>query len=128
MKEFEEYFSFEAIVGDLIRWRVKGRDVGKVLPSRREWSRAGAKAREGVSPEAVRRQSIWRAVMRECEDVGNCCQCGIVANSQFPVSIAGSGHWPLATGTGNTGNIGNTSNPGALAEGFNSSEFLSRRP
>ena len=70
MKKFEEYFSFEAIVGDLIRWRVKGRDVGKMLPPRKAWSRAGAKAREGVSPEAVRRQSIWRAVRRECGGLG----------------------------------------------------------
>ena len=73
--EFEEYFSFEAIVGDLIRWRVKGkgavdengrRDVEKVLPPRRAWSRAGAKAREGVDPEAVRKQAVWRTVRREC--------------------------------------------------------------
>ena len=73
--EFEEYFSFEAIVGDLIRWRVKGkgtvdangrRDVEKVLPPRRAWCRAGAKAREGVDPEAVRKQAVWRTVRREC--------------------------------------------------------------
>ena len=59
---FEEYFSFEAIVGDLIRWRVKGegafdengrRDVEKVLPPRKAWSRAGAKERDGVDPEVV---------------------------------------------------------------------------
>ena len=70
---FEEYFSFEAIVGDLIRWRVKGkgafdengrRDVEKVLPPRKAWSRAGAKAREGVDPEVVRKQAIRRTVMR----------------------------------------------------------------
>ena len=69
---FEEYFSFEAIVGDLIRWRVKGkgafdengrRDVEKVLPPRKAWSRAGAKAREGVAPEVVRKQAIRRTVM-----------------------------------------------------------------
>ncbi len=72
---FEEYFSFEAIVGDLIRWRVQGkgavdkngrRDVEKVLPARRAWSRAGAIARKGRFPESVRRQAIWRAVRREC--------------------------------------------------------------
>jgi len=70
---FEEYFSFEAIVGDLIRWRVKGkgafdengrRDVEKVLPPRRAWSRAGAKEREGVDPAVVRKWAIRRTVMR----------------------------------------------------------------
>lgn len=70
---FEEYFSFEAIVGDLIRWRVKGkgafdeigrRDVEKVLPPRRAWSRAGEKARDSVDPEVVRKQAIRRTVMR----------------------------------------------------------------
>ena len=53
---FEEYFSFKAIVGDLIRWRVAGKgtrgaggrsDVEETLPPRRMWSRAGAKARKG---------------------------------------------------------------------------------
>ena len=70
---FEEYFSFEAIVGDLIRWRVKGkgafdengrRDVEKVLPPRKAWSRAGAKERDGVDPEVVRKWAIRRTVMR----------------------------------------------------------------
>ena len=60
--KFEDYFSFEAIVNDLIRWRIKRKDVGKVLPSRRMWSRAGVKDRKGMSPETVRRQAIWRAV------------------------------------------------------------------
>ena len=72
--EFEEYFSFEAIAGDLIRWRVAGKgvrgedgrtDVEAVMPPRRLWSRAGAKARKRVDPADVRRQAIWRAVMRE---------------------------------------------------------------
>ena len=97
---FEEYFSLEAIVGDLIRWRVKGkgsvdengrRDVEKMLPPRRTWSRAGAMARKGVDPEVVRKQAIWRTVRRECGDVRECCQppllrlrrsgCGNVASS-----------------------------------------------
>ena len=77
MTEFEEYFSFEAIVRDLIRWRVKGkghvgekgrRDVEKVLPARKAWSRAGVKARKGVAPEVVRRQAIWRTVRKACGD------------------------------------------------------------
>ena len=72
---FEEYFSFEAIVGDLIRWRVKGkgtvgadgrRDVEKVLPPRKAWSRVGAKERKDVYPDVIRRQSIWRKVTRLC--------------------------------------------------------------
>ena len=73
MMTFEDYFSFEAIVGDLIRWRVKGkgvvdadgrRDVAQVLPPRKAWSRAGAKERKGIDPEAVRKRAIWRTVMR----------------------------------------------------------------
>ena len=60
--KFEDYFSFEAIVNDLIRWRIKGKDIGKVLPPRRMWSRAGVKDRKGLSPETVRRQAIWRTV------------------------------------------------------------------
>ena len=72
---FEEFFSREAIVSDLIRWRVKGkgtvgadgrRDVEKVLPPRKAWSRAGAKARKGVYPDVIRRQSILRRVKRLC--------------------------------------------------------------
>ena len=60
--KIEDYFSFEAIVNDLIRWRIKGKDVGKVLPPRRMWSRAGVKDRKGLSPETVRRQAIWRTI------------------------------------------------------------------
>ena len=76
--KFEECFSFEAIVGDLIRWRVNGkgtpdengrRDVEKVLPARKAWCRAGVKERKGVAPEVVRRQAIWRTVRRACGDV-----------------------------------------------------------
>ena len=83
MMAFKEYFSFEAIVGDLIRWRVKGkgtfdengrRDVEMVLPPRKAWSRADAKARKGVDPEIVRKQAIWRTVRRECDEIGKCCQ------------------------------------------------------
>ena len=74
--KFEEYFSFEAIVGDLVKWRVAGKDVGGTLPARKAWSRAGAKERKGVAPDVVRRQAIWRTVRRACGDVGECCQCG----------------------------------------------------
>ena len=74
--KFEEYFSFEAIVGDLVKWRVAGKDVGGTLPARKAWSRAGAKERKGVAPDVVRKQAIWRTVRRACGDVGECCQCG----------------------------------------------------
>ena len=74
--KFEEYFSFEAIVGDLVKWRIAGKDVGGTLPARKAWSRAGAKERKGVAPDVVRRQAIWRTVRRACGDVGECCQCG----------------------------------------------------
>ena len=74
--KFEEYFSFEAIVGDLVKWRVAGKDVGGTLPPRKMWSRAGVKERKGVAPDVVRRQAIWRTV-------GKCCQCGNVANTNF---------------------------------------------
>ena len=63
---FEDYFSFEAIVGDLIRWRLRGKDLGGVLPPRKDWLRAGLKGRKGVPSEVVRRQAIWRTVMRVC--------------------------------------------------------------
>ena len=67
--KFEEYFSFEVIVKDLIRWRVKGkrkkdekgrRDVEMVLPPRKMWSRAGVKEREGIAPEVVRPSPLNR--------------------------------------------------------------------
>ena len=76
--KFEEYFSFEAIVGDLVKWRIAGKDVGGTLPPRKMWSRAGVKERKGVAPDVVRRQAIWRTVRRACGDVGECCQCGNV--------------------------------------------------
>ena len=74
--KFEEYFSFEAIVGDLVKWRVAGKDVGGTLPARKAWSRAGAKERKGVASDVVRKQAIWRTVRRACGDVWECCQCG----------------------------------------------------
>ena len=61
---FEEYFSFEAIVGDLIRWRLRGKDVGGTLPPRKMWSRAGVKDRKGVDPAVLRKQSILRTIFR----------------------------------------------------------------
>ena len=45
---FEDYFSFEAIVGDLIRWRLRGKE------------------RKGVNPAVLRKQSILRMVRRVC--------------------------------------------------------------
>ena len=74
--KFEDYFSFEAIVRDLVKWRIAGKDVGGTLPPRKMWSRAGVKERKGVAPDVVRRQAIWRTVRRACGEVGECCQCG----------------------------------------------------
>ena len=74
--KFEDYFSFEAIVSDLIRWRLRGKgtrgekgrtDVEEVLPPRKMWSRAGVKERKGVDPAVVRKQSILRTIFRYCE-------------------------------------------------------------
>ena len=79
--KFEEYFSFEAIVGDLVKWRIAGKDVGGTLPPRKMWSRASVKERKGVDPAVVRKQAIWRTVRRACGDVGECCQCGNVGES-----------------------------------------------
>ena len=59
---FEDYFSFEAIVRDLVKWRVAGKDVGGTLPPRKMWSRAGVKERKGVDPAVVRKQAIFRTV------------------------------------------------------------------
>jgi hypothetical protein len=67
---FEDYFSFEAIVRDLVKWRVAGKDVGGTLPPRKMWSRAGVKERKGVNPAVVRKQSILRTVRRACGDGG----------------------------------------------------------
>ena len=63
MKKFEEYFSFEDILGDLIRWRVKGQDVGKTLPPRQEWRRDKVQRRKRLSNEEVHRRAIWRKVI-----------------------------------------------------------------
>ena len=65
-KTFEDYFSFEAILGDLVKWRIAGKDVGGTLPSRKMWSRAGVKERKGVDPAVVRKQAIFRTVRRAC--------------------------------------------------------------
>lgn len=32
--KFEDYFSFEAILGDLVKWQLAGKDVGGTLPPR----------------------------------------------------------------------------------------------
>ena len=63
MMEFEKYFSFEAILDNLIRLRIRGLDVGKMLPARKDWSRLGAKGRGKKSPKTVRRLAIMRTVM-----------------------------------------------------------------
>ena len=66
MKSFEDYFSFEAILGDLVRWRVVGKKgVGSVLPPRKSWMRDGYASRKKMSPESIRRRSILRRVNYE---------------------------------------------------------------
>lgn len=67
--KFDEYFSFEAILGDLIRWRVRAKsrnldELKGMLPPRREWSRGGIREREGLDPAIVRRRAIRRTVQR----------------------------------------------------------------
>ena len=61
---FEDYFSLEAIARDLVRWRLRGKDVGGTLPPRKMWSRAGVKERKGVDPAVLRKQSILRTIFR----------------------------------------------------------------
>ena len=63
---FEDYFSFEAIVRDLVKWRGAGKDVGGTLPPRKMWSRAGVKERKGIDPAVVRKQAIFRTVRQAC--------------------------------------------------------------
>ena len=74
MKKFEEYFSFEDILGDLIRWRVKGQDVGKTLPPRSEWCREKVQRRRKLSNEIIHRRAIWRKVIgvRDNGQLQNC--------------------------------------------------------
>ncbi len=62
--KFEDYFSFEAILGDLVKWRLAGKDVGGTLPPRKMWSRAGAKERKGMDLRVVRKQSIYRTILK----------------------------------------------------------------
>ena len=68
MREFEKYFSFESILDDLIRRRVKGQDVGELLPARKAWSRLDVRSRQKLAPVAARRLSIRRTVMRCLRD------------------------------------------------------------
>ena len=75
-KTFEDYFSFEAILGDLVKWRIAGKDVGGTLPPRKMWSRAGVKERKGVDPAVVRKQAILRTVRRVCG-----CRLGFAAET-----------------------------------------------
>ena len=64
--KFEDYFSFEAILCDLVKWRLAGKDVGGTLPSRAEWKRDGFRERKGRCAEDVRRAAIIRAVQCAC--------------------------------------------------------------
>ena len=66
--KFGEYFSFEAILGDLVRWRIRGKDVGGTLPARKAWRRSGIRGRDGVDPAIVRQRAVWRTVHRLRQD------------------------------------------------------------
>ena len=70
--KFEDYFSFEAILGDLVKWRLAGKDVGGTLPPRAAWKRGGFRERRGRSAEAVRRAAIFRTVRRMRGGRGDC--------------------------------------------------------
>lgn len=70
--KFEDYFSFEAILGDLVKWRLAGKDVGGTLPPRAEWKRGGFRERRGRSVEAVRRSAILRTVRRARGSLADC--------------------------------------------------------
>ncbi len=60
------YFSFEAILEEIIKLRLKGRNVEGLLPPRRFWSRPGLRERaEGLSPRVARRMAIRRRVLLE---------------------------------------------------------------
>ena len=66
MKAFEDYFSFDALLGDLVRWRVAGKIcVDSVLPPRKSWLRDGYASRKKMSPKAVRHRAIVRRVNYE---------------------------------------------------------------
>ena len=66
MKAFEDYFSFDALLGDLVQWRVAGnKGVGSVLPPRKSWMRDGYASRKKMSPKAVRHRAIVRRVNYE---------------------------------------------------------------
>ena len=66
--KFKEYFSFEAILGDLVHWRIRGKDVGGTLPARKAWRRSGIRGRDGVDPAIVRQRAVWRTVNRLRQD------------------------------------------------------------
>ena len=70
--KFEDYFSFAAILGDLVKWRLAGKDVGGTLPPRAAWKRGGFRERRGRSAEAVRRAAIFRTVRRMRGGRGDC--------------------------------------------------------
>lgn len=60
------YFSFEAILEEVIRARLNGREDEGLLPPRKFWSRPSLQERaKGLSPRAARRMAIRRRVMLE---------------------------------------------------------------
>lgn len=60
------YFSFESILEEIIKARLKRRDDEGLLPPRKFWSRPSLRERvRGISPKSVRRMAIRRRVLLE---------------------------------------------------------------
>lgn len=60
------YFSFEAILEEIIKARLKGRDDEGLLPPRKFWSRPSLRERAcGLNAKATRRTAIRRRVLLE---------------------------------------------------------------
>ena len=60
------YFSFEAILEEIIRARLKGRDDGGMLPPRKFWSRPSLRERAcGLNAKTSRRMAVRRRVLLE---------------------------------------------------------------
>ena len=70
--KFEDYFSFEAILGDLVKWRLAAKNVGGTLPPRAAWKRGGFRERKRRNAEAVRRAAILRTVRRARGALADC--------------------------------------------------------
>lgn len=61
------YFSFERVLDEIIKARLRGKDDDGMLPPRKFWSRGGVKERRGTAKN-IRRESIRRRVMKCWKD------------------------------------------------------------